>query len=156
VLRANLSVRFAAELAAYAGLAYGGASVPAAFGLRVVSAAVAPVATAGLWWRFLSPRARRRLRDPSALICEVVVFAGAGALVALAGARGFGIVLAVVGCANAGVLRLIGGLDAGMPVVGRAVAGRLVAGTQDGAMQGAGAHPAGGPQVGEPIASAAR
>ena len=104
---ANLALRFAVELGAYASLAYWGASVGTSSLSRTALAVLFPLTAMGLWSTYLAPRARRRLRDPGALSAELAIFAASG--VALASSRHFALCVAliVVGSANALLLRVL-------------------------------------------------
>jgi len=82
---ANLTLRFMVEMAAYAALGYWGASNPSPLIIRLALASLTPLAAMVLWSLLLAPKARWRLRDPSAIVSELVVFAGAAVALGLAG-----------------------------------------------------------------------
>jgi len=102
----NLALRFALELAALAAFATWGLHAvggPARFAL----AAVAVLAAAAVWGRWVAPASRRRLGDPARLLVEVAFFTAAGAALAGTGRGGRGAALTVAAVANAGLLRLL-------------------------------------------------
>jgi hypothetical protein len=69
----NLTLRFACELAALAGVAWFG------WGVSPVLGAVFPLVVAVVWGLWIAPKARRRLPDPARFVVELVVFAVATA-----------------------------------------------------------------------------
>ncbi len=117
----NLGCRFVVELGAYAALAAFGAGLDSPLGLRIVTAVALPGVAIALWCLFLSPKARWRLGDPAAIVCEMAVFGGAASALAVSGSRSGGqavvlaFVLVGVGCGNAIALRVLGLRDSGAP-----------------------------------------
>jgi uncharacterized protein DUF2568 len=105
----NLGARFLLELCAVTAVADwgwhsgGGAVAGALLGL------VAGGAVVVVWGAVIAPRARRRLPDPQRLVVELMIFVLAGAGLAATGRDGLGIALAAVGCANAALVRVLGG-----------------------------------------------
>lgn len=95
----NLGLRFLLELSALAALGYWGWQLGNAGFTRVLLAAVTPLLAAGLWGRYVAPKASHRLEDPIRTGVEVIFFGGATA--ALASSRAttiaaiFGIAAAV-------------------------------------------------------------
>ena len=79
---ANLALRFALELCAFAGLAYWGAELEASTAIRIVVAVAAPALAIGVWGAWIAPKAGARLADPSRLLAEVGVFTAAAVAVA--------------------------------------------------------------------------
>jgi hypothetical protein len=72
----NLGLRFLLELCMLGAYGFSGAA-EGALGLLIAVVAIALVA--GIWGRFISPKAPRRLVDPARLAVEAVLFGG-GAL----------------------------------------------------------------------------
>jgi hypothetical protein len=91
---ANAVLRFAIELTAYASFGYWSASLAGPEVVRGALAIAAPLLIIVVWARLLAPRARRRLRDPTAILTELSIFAIAA--IALA-STGWGIPAAVFG-----------------------------------------------------------
>lgn len=101
---ANEVLRFVVELLALAAFGYAAAQAadgPVGVGLGIVAVVIA----AGFWGVLVAPRSTRRLRDPFRLLVEVVFFVAAGAALAGTGTRWPGLAIAVVGVANAVLLR---------------------------------------------------
>jgi hypothetical protein len=73
----SLPVRFLVELAIYGALACSGAPVPAPLPVRAALGALAPLAATAVWSRYLSPRARRPLSGPAALVAASALFSAA-------------------------------------------------------------------------------
>ncbi len=92
-----LTVRLLTELALVAGLAVAGARLGDGVVFGVVDAILLPLVAIALWSLFIAPKARRRLGEPTRIIVEVVLFAGAGVALALSGWVAVGIVIAVLG-----------------------------------------------------------
>ncbi len=92
-----LTVRLLTELALVAGLAVAGARLGDGVVFGVVDAILLPLVAIALWSLFIAPKARRRLGEPTRIIVEVVLFAGAGVALALSGWVVVGIVIAVLG-----------------------------------------------------------
>jgi len=80
-----------------AGLAVAGARLGDGVVFGVVDAILLPLVAIALWSLFIAPKARRRLGEPTRITVEVVLFAGAGAALALSGWVAVGIVIAVLG-----------------------------------------------------------
>ncbi|MEV8439741.1 YrdB family protein [Actinosynnema sp. NPDC051121] len=70
-----LTVRFLTELALLAGLAVASAHFGDGPLLSVAFAVLLPATAAVIWGRFIAPRARRRLPEPSRFLVEVALFA---------------------------------------------------------------------------------
>jgi Protein of unknown function (DUF2568) len=103
---ANEVFRFLLELAALAAFGYAAAQLvdnPARFAL----AAVAVVVGVAFWGVLVAPKSTRRLGDPVRLGVEIVFFLVAGGSLVAVGAPWLGIVLAVLGIANAVSLRFL-------------------------------------------------
>ena len=90
---ANDVLRFALELAALASFAYWGWSVGGSV-VRWLLVVAAPAAMVAVWGRFLAPKSSARVADPARLALELLVFGGASAALAWAGAEPWAIVLA--------------------------------------------------------------
>ena len=93
---ANLTLRFACEIAAVVGLVW--------WGWPVVGIVLGIVVIL-YWGAFVAPKATRRLRDPLRLISELVIFAGATAAYIAAGQTVVGIVFAVAAVVTALLVR---------------------------------------------------
>jgi len=102
----NLVLRFLVELATYAALGYWGASVPAPWAVRVALAVATPAAAVAVWTQLLAPRATHRLREPGALVSEVVICVGAAVALAVSASPTLGAVLGATAIANAVVVRV--------------------------------------------------
>jgi hypothetical protein len=74
---ALLSVRFLAELGMLACLGIGGWQLGDSVLTSIVFAVALPLLAAGIWGRWVAPRASRRLRDPGRLAVEVTLFVAA-------------------------------------------------------------------------------
>jgi hypothetical protein len=72
-----LAVRFVAELAMLAALAWGGFHLAGDTALRLGLAVVLPVTAAGVWGLWVAPRATRRLKDPARAVVELMLFIAA-------------------------------------------------------------------------------
>jgi hypothetical protein len=92
----------------YGSLGYWGASVSAPVPVRVVLAALIPVAVMAVWSRYLSPKASRRLADPAALFAECAMFTAAAVGLAMAGHAALAAIWGVTAVANALVARIAG------------------------------------------------
>jgi hypothetical protein len=90
---ANDGLRFLLELSALAAVAYWGWSEHGGV-WRWVLVVAAPLAIALLWGRFVAPKAKVRVGDPSKLLLEVLVFGGAAVALADAGQPVLAIALA--------------------------------------------------------------
>jgi hypothetical protein len=73
-MAALLVLRFVAELGLLAALAWGGWHLAGSTALSIVAAVLLPAVAALVWWRWVAPRATRRLRDPARAAVEVVLF----------------------------------------------------------------------------------
>lgn len=80
-----LAVRFLAELGMLVCLGIGGWQLGDSLLASVFLGVLLPLLAAGVWGRWVAPRAARRLRDPARLGVEVTLFAAA--LLAVMGAR---------------------------------------------------------------------
>jgi Protein of unknown function (DUF2568) len=100
-----LAFRFGVELATYALLAWAGATVSAALGVRILLAIALPVLVMGIWFLWMAPRARRRLPEPARLIAELAIFLAAAAVLAAAGHLLAAVSYALVAVAGAGLSR---------------------------------------------------
>lgn len=101
---ANLAVRFLLELAALAALGVWGWHAPGPLAVRVLAAAVGPLAAAAVWGTWVAPKARRRLPDPLRLVAEVLVFANAVVGLVVTGHPGWAVALAVAYAVNVGLM----------------------------------------------------
>ena len=79
-----LLLRFLAELAMLAALAWGGWHLTDSTPLSLVAAVLLPVAAAAVWGRWVAPRARHRLGDPARAGVELVLFFAAFVLLSQA------------------------------------------------------------------------
>jgi hypothetical protein len=100
---ANLAVKFLLELAAFAALAYWGATIGHG-GWAVVAAIAAPAAAVVIWGLFAAPRAKRRLPLPARAPLELAVFGLAAGGLAAAGAVILAIIFGAVVIVNAVLL----------------------------------------------------
>jgi Protein of unknown function (DUF2568) len=108
---ANLALKFALELCAFAALAYWGAT--AADGVLAVALAIAaPGVAIGLWSVFAAPRSERRLSTWPRLAFELGVFAVAVAALAVAGWAAGAVVLAALVVINTAALLAAGQWEA--------------------------------------------
>lgn len=105
---ASLVVRFLTELAMYGALGYWGASVRAPVPVRVVLAALIPLAAMAVWSRYLSPKASRRLADPAALFVECAMFTAAAVGLAMSDHVVLAAILEMTAVANALDVRIAG------------------------------------------------
>lgn len=80
-----LAVRFLAELGMLVCLGIGGWQLGDSLLASVFLGVVLPLMAAGVWGRWVAPRASRRLRDPTRLGVEVTLFVAA--LLAVMGAH---------------------------------------------------------------------
>jgi hypothetical protein len=108
----NLALKFALELAALAALAVAGASVDAAFGVRLLLAVLAPLAAAAVWGAWCAPRARRRLPTGPRIAVELLVLLSGAAALALAGHTVPAAILAGLVVVNETLLVVLGDADA--------------------------------------------
>lgn len=96
----NLAVKFLLELAAFASLAYWGASTGTG-AAPVVLAIVVPLTAIVVWGVFAAPRSSRRLPLVARAPLELGVFALAAVALAAAGSVVLAIVFAAVAALNA-------------------------------------------------------
>jgi hypothetical protein len=95
---ANLALKFLLELAAFAALAYWGATV------HIVLAILAPAAAIVLWALLAAPRSARRLPTATRVPFELAVFAAAVAALFAAGAPVLALIVAVLVVVNTALL----------------------------------------------------
>ena len=69
-----LALRFVAELALLAALAWGGWHLSDSTPISLLAAVLLPVLAALAWGRWVAPKAGHRLRDPARAAVELVVF----------------------------------------------------------------------------------
>ena len=69
-----LALRFVAELALLAALAWGGGHLSDSTPISLLAAVLLPVLAALAWGRWVAPKAGHRLRDPARAAVELVVF----------------------------------------------------------------------------------
>jgi hypothetical protein len=69
-----LLLRFVAELALLAALAWGGWHLSDSTPISLVAAVLLPVIATLVWGRWVAPRAGHRLRDPARAVVEIVLF----------------------------------------------------------------------------------
>jgi hypothetical protein len=100
---ANEALAFLLELAMLAGLAWWGATVNGAAGLRVLLALAAPLAAVVGWGLFAAPRARIRLPVAGVLAVKAAVFGLTALAVYAAGLHVLAIVVGVIAFVNAGL-----------------------------------------------------
>jgi hypothetical protein len=103
---ANLALKFLLELAAFAALAYWGATV------NIVLAILAPVVAIVLWAVFAAPRSNHRLPTAARVPFELAVFGAATAALFAADAPVLAIVFAVLAIVNAVLLAVFDQLEA--------------------------------------------
>jgi hypothetical protein len=102
---ANTGLRFLVELAAYASFGYWGAAIDGPMAVRASMAIVAPLIAIVVWSQFLAPKARRPLRDPAALLVELLIFATAAIALARSGLEVPASVFGVVAMGNTLLIR---------------------------------------------------
>jgi Protein of unknown function (DUF2568) len=95
VKAANLTLRFACELAALVAVAWWGWTVSPVLGVAF------PLLVAVVWGAWIAPKARRRLPDPGRLGLEALVFAAATASFAGVGEPVVAAVFAAASCVTA-------------------------------------------------------
>jgi hypothetical protein len=76
-MAALLVLRFVAELALLAALAWGGWHLTDGTPLSLVAAVLLPAVGALVWGRWVAPRASHRLPDPARAAVEIVLFVAA-------------------------------------------------------------------------------
>ena len=96
---ANLTLRFACELAALVAVAWWGWTVSPVLGI------VLPLAVAVVWGAWIAPKARRRLPDPLRLAIELVIFAAATSCFAAVDQSVLAVVFAVAATVTALLVR---------------------------------------------------
>ena len=69
-----LVLRFVAELALLAALAWGGWHLSDSTPISLLAAVLVPAIAALAWGRWVAPRAAHRLRDPARAVVEIVLF----------------------------------------------------------------------------------
>ena len=102
---ANLALRFALELCAFAALGYWGSQASSTF-WSIVLAIVTPLAAIVVWGRFVAPKAAVKVSEPARWAIELVVFVGAAVALVVAGHAALGVALGVLAVANGLLLRL--------------------------------------------------
>ena len=102
---ANLAVKFLLELAAFAALAYWGATIGHG-AWAVVAAIAAPLAAVLVWGVWCAPRARRRLPTAARVPLELAVFGLAAAGLAAAGSVLLAIIFGIVVVLNTVLLTM--------------------------------------------------
>jgi len=107
---ANLALKFLLELAAFAALAYWGATTGTGAVPVLLAVAAAAVAIA-LWAIFAAPKSERRLPLAARVPFELGVFALAALALLAAGATGAAILFAALALLNAALLAAWGQLD---------------------------------------------
>jgi hypothetical protein len=100
-----LLVRLASEVALLAALAVTGTAVGGGPGTRLLLMGLLPGVAIAVWWRFVAPKASRRLPDPDRLVVEVVLFAVSAFGVWLAGHALVAAVYGVVSVVTAVLVR---------------------------------------------------
>lgn len=101
---ANLLLRFLLEIAMLVAFGVWGFATGDATWQKLLLGIGAPAIALVAWGALVAPRARRRLRDPSRLVVEVILFGLAGAALWSAGAPGWALALVLVAAANIAVL----------------------------------------------------
>jgi hypothetical protein len=101
-MKAVAAIRFLLELAVVAALAVAGAR------WSWLIAVLAPLVLVVIWGALVAPKARHRLSDPFRLGLEIVLFAVAGTVIAIAGYVIGGVVVSVSSAVVAVVLRVTG------------------------------------------------
>jgi hypothetical protein len=94
VSAANLGIRFLLELCLLAALAYDGLQV------NVALAIAAPLAAAGIWALFVSPKARIAVATAAWVGIQLVLFGAAAIGLVASGSVGLGVVLFVAFLVN--------------------------------------------------------
>jgi hypothetical protein len=106
----NLALKFFLELAAFAALAYWGASVGEG-AVSVLLAVATPAVAIALWAVFAAPKAARRLPRGPRVAFELAVFGLAALALLAAGSAGMAAVFAALALVNAVLLAAWGQLD---------------------------------------------
>jgi Na+-transporting NADH:ubiquinone oxidoreductase subunit NqrE len=103
---ANLALRFALELCAFAALGYWGSQATSSTVWCTVLAIVTPAAAIVVWGLFVAPKARVKVSEPVRWGLELVVFVGAAVALAASGHVILGAVLGAVAVANGALVRV--------------------------------------------------
>ena len=104
----NLAIRFVAELAGIAALAYAGFQIAAPMPLRAVAGIGAAATLIVIWWLVVAPNTVNGLTQAQKdLIGSALLFLAAGAL-AVAGQPGLAIAFAAIVVVNAALLFVFG------------------------------------------------
>ena len=104
----NLVVRFLAELAGFAAVAYAGFQIAAPMPLPAVAGIGAAAAFIVAWWLVVAPKTNNGLAQPQKdLIGTALLLVAAGALAAV-GQPGLGIAFAAIVVVNAALLFAFG------------------------------------------------
>ena len=94
---ANLTIRFACEVAAVVAIVWWGWPVA---GILLGAAVIA------FWGAFVGPKSPRRLRDPLRLACELVIFAAATAAFVAVGQTVVAVAFAAAAAVTASLVRV--------------------------------------------------
>ena len=105
---ANLALRFALELCAFAALGYWGSQATSSAVWCAVLAIATPAAAIVVWGLFVAPKARVKVSGPVRWAIELVVFVGAAVALVAAGQAALGIALGVIAVKNGAILRATG------------------------------------------------
>lgn len=105
---ANLALRFALELCAFAALGYWGSQATSSNLWCTVLAIATPAAAIVVWGLFVAPKARVKVSEPVRWAIELVVFVGAAVALAAAGQMVLGIALGVIAAGNGAIVRATG------------------------------------------------
>jgi hypothetical protein len=106
----NLALKFVLELAAFAALAYWGATTGTG-AVPVLLAIAAPGAAIALWAIFAAPKSERRLPLATRVPLELAIFALAALALLAAGSTGAAAIFAALALLNAVLLGAWGQLD---------------------------------------------
>jgi Na+-transporting NADH:ubiquinone oxidoreductase subunit NqrE len=106
VKTANLALRFALELCAFAALGYWGSQATSSTVSRIVLAIVTPAAAIVVWGLFVAPKATVKVSEAARWAIEVVVFVGAAVALVASGHVILGLVLGAVAVANGALVRV--------------------------------------------------
>lgn len=103
LLGLNATLAFLLELALLAAAVAIGLLLPAPLGVRIAAAIVLPALVIAVWSIWVAPRAPRRLRPPSRLIVQIVLFAIAVLGLAVSGQVLWALLLAVLVAVRTGL-----------------------------------------------------